>query len=344
MQEKQMVKNNFFANHPRTKIMVILLSLVLLFVVVFLITKIALDGGLKKEVDLPDLTGKTQAEAEQILKDSKLIIEIGDAEASSDVPEGKIISQDPPYENGKKVEEGSKVKIILSKGPETADLPSFTGLEIDSVRATAKEMGLKLEETQENSDKVEEGKVISQSIKAGTKVKSGDTIKIVVSSGVAKTTVPQVTEMDEGTAKATLTNSKLKANVKYKSDLSKDNGKVLSQSIEQGKEVAIGTTVDIVVNKKEEKNINLTVVVPSAESSSTTNSTNSTVSNTVTVSVLVDGTEKIHQDSVTPGETLPGTITGTGNKKIEVRVNGKTVRTRKVNLDEYGDGESIVIQ
>ena len=59
--------------------------------------------------------------------------------------------------------------------------------------------------------------------------------------------------MDEGTAKATLSNAKLKANVTYSNDSTKADGKVISQSIEQGKQVNINTTIDIVVNKIEVK-------------------------------------------------------------------------------------------
>ena len=157
----------------------------------------------------------------------------------------------PPYQEGKKVEEGSTVKIILSKGPETTELPDFTEKDIEEVRQTASKMGIILDEKTENSDKVAENKVISQDTKAGVLVKSGDTITIHVSAGVKKTTVPTVVDMDEGTAKATLKNSNLNANVTYANDSTKTDGKVISQSIEQGKEIAEGTTVELVVNKIE---------------------------------------------------------------------------------------------
>ena len=339
-------KPSFFKQHPKTKFLVVALSLVLLFVIVFLITKIALDGGIKKDVQIPNLVGKTQEEVEQILKDSKLNIEMGELQASSEVEEGKVISQDPPYEDGKKVPVGSSVKIIISKGPETADLPDFVGQEISAVRDLADVMGLKLEETEENSDKVKEGQVISQSIKKGTKVKSGDTVKIVVSKGAEKVTVPTVVDMDEGTAKATLTNAKLKANVTYTSDDTKTNGKVISQSVEQGKKVAAGTAIDLVVNKIEKKTVTLKVKVPSSAktTSTSTNETTGTTSS-VTVSVLVNNTPVVSERSAKAGDEIDcGTISGSGVQKIKVQINGKTVIEKSENIDDYGNNGLIYIQ
>lgn len=339
-------KPSFFKQHPKTKFLVVALSLVLLFVIVFLITKIALDGGIKKDVQIPNLVGKTQEEVEQILKDSKLNIEMGELQASSEVEEGKVISQDPPYEDGKKVPVGSSVKIIISKGPETADLPDFVGQEISAVRDLADVMGLKLEENEENSDKVKEGQVISQSIKKGTKVKSGDTVKIVVSKGAEKVTVPTVVDMDEGTAKATLTNAKLKANVTYTSDDTKTNGKVISQSVEQGKKVAAGTAIDLVVNKIEKKTVTLKVKVPSSAKTTSTSTNEITgTTSSVTVSVLVNNTPVVSERSAKAGDEIDcGTISGSGVQKIKVQINGKTVIEKSENIDDYRNNGLIYIQ
>lgn len=345
-------KKGFFANHPKVKGLIIVLSLILLFFIVFSVTKIILDGGGKKKVSIPNLKGKTQEEAQRIIDDLKLSLEIGDPQASNTVEEGKIISQDPDYNENVKIEEGSKIKIVLSKGPETNELPDFSGEKIEDVRKVTDELGLELEETEENSSSVESGLVISQDIKAGTKVKSGDKVKVVVSIGTKKTKVPTVVGMDEDTAKATLSNSNLNVNVTYKSDESKDNGKVLSQSIDQGKEVTEGSTVDIVVNKKEEKkqrSITLQVTVPKSSNSTTTDS-NDTEENTeanVTLSVLVNGKTLVSERSSKPGETVNcGKVTGTADesKEIKVQINGKTEKTKSFTMGEYADGGTVYVE
>lgn len=337
-------KKSFWQQHPKTKIAVMALGLVLLFVVVFLTTKIILDGGVVKKIDIPNLVGKTQQEAEETTKNLKLTLEIKEKQPSSTVEEGKIISQDPEFKDGQKIKEGSVIKVVISKGPETNELPDFEGKTIEEVKKKAEELGITIEEEKENSKTVEEGKIISQSIKAGTMVKSGDTIKVVVSSGTKKVKVPTVVDMDEGTAKATFSNANLKVNVTYKSDDSKSDGKVISQSIEQGKEVAEGTTVDIVVNKIEKpktRTVKLEVTVPKSTS---TGSENEIEDKTVRVQVLVNGNIQVKSKTATVGETIEcGNINGVADKKIEVevQVNGETIKTKSFTMDEYADNGTV---
>ena len=210
-------------------------------------------------------------------------------------------------------------------------------------------MGIVLEEEQENSNDVDEDHIISQDIEAGTKVKSGDTVKVVVSKGTKKTTVPTVIDMDEGTAKATLSNANLNVNVSYESHEDKDNGKVISQSISQGKEVAEGTTIDIVVNKfeKKTKTVKLEVTVPKSSNSSTgsDNENETEEVESVTVSVLVNGKSQVSEKTAKPGETIDcGKITGSGEQKVTVQINGKTTLTKNFDIDDYADNGTVYVE
>ena len=135
-------KTGFFTEHPKAKVAVIILGLILLFVVVFLITKIAIDGGIKKKVEIPNLVGITREEAEKEIESKKLKLEIEEI-ASSEVEAGKIISQEPMPEEGK-VEEGTTIKIRISKGPETTELVKLEGMKIEDARNTAKEIVITL--------------------------------------------------------------------------------------------------------------------------------------------------------------------------------------------------------
>ena len=356
----------YFEEHKKTKIAVIILSLILLFVVVFLATKLILDGGAKKKVDLPKVTELTEADARKAIENAKLKVEIGEAQASSIVEEGKVISQEPPYQEGKKVEEGSTVKIVLSKGPETTELPDFTEKDIEDVRKEAAKMGIILDEKTESSDKIAENKVISQDTKPGVLVKSGDTIVVHVSSGVKKTTVPTVVDMDEGTAKATLKNSNLNASVTYSNDNSKPDGKVISQSIEQGKEIAEGTTIELVVNKVQEvkKTINLMLSkIPEKKSSNsntktengsekTTKTTSSSKeSKVVSITTYVDGIKQgpfNAKEGDTEVKCGKMTITA-GQQGVKVKAvieySDKTSETKEntFNDNDFSDGTSFYI-
>ena len=346
--EEVKTKTNFFTEHPKAKIAIIILSLVLLFVIVFLITKIAIDGGIKSKVDMPNLVGKTQAEAEQMADDLGITLEITEV-ASSDVEEGKVVSQDPEYTESK-IEKGSTIKINVSKGPEETEMVKLEGMKIEDARNTAESLGITLDEQTENSDTVEAGIIIKQDTAVGTLVKSGDTVVVHISAGVEKVRVPTVLGMDEGTAVATLKNAGLNPKVTYESNEEEEDGKVISQSIDANAETAKNSNIDIVVNKivKEQKTINVIVDVKSimgSSSSQNTNTANETTEapETVNVTILIDGVERTQNStSVNNSSYNAYSYTSTGTHDITVRVGSNYTRTRTINFDESDNNRNVI--
>ena len=347
--EEVKTKTNFFIEHPKAKIAIIILSLVLLFVVVFLITKIAIDGGIKSKVDMPNLVGKTLEEAEKTVDDLGLKLETTEV-ASSDVEEGKIVSQDPEYKEGK-IEKGSTIKVNVSKGPEQNELPKLEGMKIEDARKTAETLGITLKEETENNDKVEEGIIIKQDTSVGTLVKSGDTVTVHVSAGVEKVKVPTVVGMDEGTALATLKNAGLNPKVTYESNEEKEDGKVISQSIDENTETAKNSEITIVVNKivKEQKTVNVIVDVKSIMGNTSSQNTNTSKNettesaDTVNVTISIDGVEKTqNKASITDSSFKAYSYTSTGTHEITVKVGSSYTRTRKINFDESDNNRNVI--
>ena len=347
--EEVKTKTNFFTEHPKAKIAIIILSLVLLFVVVFLITKIAIDGGIKSKVDMPNFVGKTLEEAQETADDLGLKLETTEV-ASSDVEEGKIVSQDPEYSESK-IEKGSTIKVNVSKGPEQNELPKLEGMKIEDARRTAETLGITLKEETENSDTVEAGVIIKQDTTVGTLVKSGDTVTVHVSAGVEKVKVPTVVGMDEGTALATLKNAGLNPKVTYESNEEKEDGKVISQGIEENTETAKNSEITIVVNKivKEQKTVNVMVdvksIVGNASSQNTNTSKNETTesADTVNVTISIDGVEKTqNKASITDSSFKAYSYTSTGTHEITVKVGSSYTRTRKINFDESDNNRNVI--
>ena len=347
--EEVKTKTNFFTEHPKAKIAIIVLSLVLLFVVVFLITKIAIDGGIKSKVDMPNFVGKTLEEAQETADDLDLKLETTEV-ASSDVEEGKIVSQDPEYKEGK-IEKGSTIKVNVSKGPEQNELPKLEGMKIEDARKTAETLGITLKEETENSDKVEAGVIIKQDTTVGTLVKSGDTVTVHVSAGIEKVKVPTVVGMDEGTAVATLKNAGLNPKVTYESNEEKEDGKVISQGIEENTETAKNSEITIVVNKivKEQKTVNVIVdvksIVGNTSSQNTNTSKNETTetADTVNVTISIDGVEKTqNKASITDSSFKAYSYTSTGTHEITVKVGSSYTRTRKINFDESDNNRNVI--
>ena len=134
-----------------------------------------------KDVDVPDVTGKTAEAAMATLEDKNLTVS-REFEFSNDVPSGQVIRQDP--EDGKTVKEGTKVTIYVSQGRESIKVTDVRGKSEADAKAALSDFNVTT--TTEHSDSVAEGNVISQSISGGQYAEKGASITIVVSSGPEK--------------------------------------------------------------------------------------------------------------------------------------------------------------
>ena len=103
-------------------------------------------------------------------------------EDTSDQPEGLVLGQEPAA--GTSSNKGSYVTVRVSKGAETIYMENVQLLSREEAAAVVVELGLTLGEvTEEYSDSVEAGKVISQGIGQDTQVKPGDIVTLVISKG-----------------------------------------------------------------------------------------------------------------------------------------------------------------
>ena len=134
-----------------------------------------------KDVDVPDVTGKTAEAAMAKLEDNNLTAS-REFEFSNDVPSGQVIRQDPKA--GKTVKEGTKVTIYVSQGTESLKVTDVRGKSEADAKSALSDFNVTT--TTEHSDSVAEGNVISQSIAGGNYAEKGASITIVVSSGPEK--------------------------------------------------------------------------------------------------------------------------------------------------------------
>ena len=314
------------------KVLSSFIGLILLFFLAFGGTMLTLKVTNPKEVDVPDVVNLTKEEAEQKIKDAKLVFEVESEEYNAEIEENHIISQDPKHmDNFNKVKEGTTIKVVISKGTEKTKVPNVKGKQREEAVQLIEDAKLKVEVVEETSKTVKEGYVISQETNPDTEVNAGDTVKIHVSTG---TGIKQVTMIDvkgktEADAKKALEDLKLVVNVGYSEDNSKDNGIVLKQSTEVGKVVDEGTTVTITVNKLAEiKTVPITVNVKSLldgniyETSTDEETTDKKVKN-VKLEVKV-GSDTIYSQTVKASETAVsvGNAKGTGTTTVKVYIDG----------------------
>jgi serine/threonine-protein kinase len=132
----------------------------------------------KEKVKVPDVAGKEEFDAVQILSRAGLQVDRKDA-FSDTVGQGTVIRSDPAA--GTDVDKGSTVTIFTSQGSEKVKMPNVTGLEETAAKSQLEGLGLTVNEVnQDTLNPTQVGKVISQSPAPGTDVKKGDTVTITV--------------------------------------------------------------------------------------------------------------------------------------------------------------------
>lgn len=198
----------------------------------------------ERPVNVPDLIGKSELEAGQILGELGLRIGNVSYEYSDEIPEDRIMKQSPTP--GSKVPKGSAVDIVISKGIEVVIVPDVTGLSLEKAKELIKKAGLTFEIIEEESETYEKGKVIRQSPSPGDNAKKGDKVLLVVSSGPAFVTVPNLIGMDSMSARNQITNLGLEVEVIDVEVLDENQvGKVVQQTPDPQTKVRRGTKVTI---------------------------------------------------------------------------------------------------
>ena len=296
------------------------------------------------KIEVPDLVGTDYETAKKQIEELdnknekiKISIDVASEEYSEDVEEGKIISQDP--EKGSKLTEDTVIKVVVSKGIEKVTMPKLIGeKEADAVK-TLEELGLKFEVEEETNKKVQAGVVYEQDVDEGTEINKGSTVKIKISAGAQKVQVPSVIGSPEADAKSTLTKASLTVTVIYEEDTSKEDGTVLKQSIDAGKEVAEDSSITITVNKiAQEKSAKITIDLKSITSGwYEEEETTEESKKKVTVKLTADGTTVFTRSGVENTETLSTNISGKGKVKMILEVKdgstGESTSNYTIDLD-----------
>ncbi|MQB01389.1 MAG: PASTA domain-containing protein, partial [Actinobacteria bacterium] len=153
-----------------------------------------------RKVEVPGVVGSTLQEARNELRRSDLRVGPVSREPSSE-PQGTVLRQDPT--EGEEVDEGTRVALVISAGPEPATVPFVVGLREDQAIAAIEGAGLDPEVRRETDD-APEGEVTAQEPPGGTEVEPGDTVVITVSEGPEKRKMPDVRGDDADSAEEQL--------------------------------------------------------------------------------------------------------------------------------------------
>jgi len=186
----------------------------------------------KDELRVPKIIGLTADEAKDAVEKLGLTYVVLGEEAS-DKPAGTIIAVFPS--EGTAVKKESEVRVRISTGPGEIEVPDVVKLGKSVAQDHIVTQGLKVGKiTEDYSEEIEEGAVISTNPAAKTKVKKGDTVDIVISKGsrIKKTQVPDLIGLTLKEAEQVLAVVNLKlgsTTAVITDDISRD-GKIFNQS------------------------------------------------------------------------------------------------------------------
>ena len=329
----------FFEKHKAVKYIFIILLIILIPVIGFFGTQAILNWGRVDDVNLPNFVNMTREEAEQAATNAGLQLEITE-EFSSDVENGKVISQEPQYVEGYLVKDGSTVKIVISKGENIKIVPDVVGKTREEAEQKVKAEEFEVKVVEEANSKVQAGYVIRQDPEAEEEVNAGETVTIYVSTGIKQITMEHVIGETEEDAKETLTDIGFEVEVVYEEDTSKDDGVVLRQSIDVGTTVDDGTKVTLTVNKIQEikngtVNINLKSLIGEEIEIADDGITEINPTVQVRVTVTSEGTEETvyNQEQRKDVTDLSVPVSGRGTITVKVFIDDVRKVQESLNLN-----------
>ena len=199
-----------------------------------------------KGVDMktvPEVTGKSQDEAQRSLTDAGLAVGAVTDAYSEDVPQGQVISQSVAA--GTSLAHDSAVDIVLSKGRKPLTVPTLSGLSASAAKSAIEDLGLVAAPTEAYSDTVAEGQVISQQTREGSTLHRGDSVAYTVSKGPEKVAIPDVVGLQREEARSLLEGAGF--TVKEEAILGGFFGTVRSSDPAAGTMTKKGSTVTITI-------------------------------------------------------------------------------------------------
>jgi beta-lactam-binding protein with PASTA domain/tRNA A-37 threonylcarbamoyl transferase component Bud32 len=159
------------------------------------------DDSPRGPVALPNVVGKTKDDARKELADLGFEVKV-EAAVNEEVDAGIVFAQDPV--EGTKLRPGNTVTIKVSLGIGESEVPDVAGLSINDATLALEEEGFIAVPMEEESDSVEQDKVIRTSPRAGSKLERGSEVEVYVSLGPSTRPVTNVIGLDATTAAAQL--------------------------------------------------------------------------------------------------------------------------------------------
>jgi len=210
-----------------------------------------------EKVDVPRVIGLALPEARERL-DRAGFEEVDVQRERSFADVDRVLRQDP--DPGESASRAETVTLIVSGGPGKVRVPSVSNTPQERAIKELDKAGLKVTADPQPSDEVKKGFAIGTSPRAGAEVDRGARVRLFVSSGPERITVPDVVGVTRETAESRITDLGLEVNVEREESDEAQDGEVLRQTPVGGSKADRGDEVTITVAQEPEQ-----VSVPNVE-------------------------------------------------------------------------------
>jgi beta-lactam-binding protein with PASTA domain len=171
------------------------------------VVTLVVSAGSKKPspaaVEVPGVVGLSASDAVVTIRDAGFEAKIKLVESSD--PAGAVLRQSPA--EGTSAARGSTIRLDVAENrptpPVRVDVPDVVGGTVADARRQLRSLGLTVTVVQVRSDEPA-GTVVRQSPRAGAALRKGAAVRLAVSTGPQTLDVPNVTGLDEGSARSEL--------------------------------------------------------------------------------------------------------------------------------------------
>ena len=207
---------------------------------------LTISGG-PGETNIPEVRGMTRRKAESTLEKAGLEVKVRE-EYDETVKKNRAIGTQP--DEFTRVEKGTEVVLLMSKGREQVELPDVRDLDRDEARRVLEEAELDPVFKEEETEDEKPGQVISQAPLPGERVDKGSEVTVVVAKEPADETVPDVVDLEVNDAIEALQDAGFKVRQRTEPvDTPDEDGVVLDQDPGSGVSQPRGSRVTITVGR-----------------------------------------------------------------------------------------------
>ena len=261
-----------------TRILTVVVAIIIAFIVIFAIGRAAgifrigpeSPNETKDMVEVPNVVGMTEDDAKETLNDEGLGFKVVSREESKEYEKGRVSEQ--KTEAGEEVAKNTTIEVVVSSGlvGDSITVPDVSGMTEDEAQSALENEGFRnISSEFTYHDSVPSGQVIGTTPEANAEATEDTEIVMQVSKGAERKTVPNVVGQKDADAQNAIKSAGLSVGtVTYEYSDSVAQGIVISQSVDGGKKVSAGTTVDLVISNGPEPaaKVNVPPVTGTSES------------------------------------------------------------------------------